>query len=178
MLRDRVRNEGIKMKSADIKLLYQYNEWANNRILDAAEKLSPEQLTQANDFGWGSLRGALVHILDAEYGWRLYLSNRGEGWIKEGDFSDLPAIRERWQAENRALWEYLNSLSDEDLDGRVGYEVKGGARHHILWHCLVHVVNHGTQHRSECAALLTSFGASPGDMDFTVFLSQRSAATG
>ena len=57
------------MKVEDIKLYYTYSVWANNRILDAAEKVPHEQLIQPNDLGWGDLRGTLVHILDAEYGW-------------------------------------------------------------------------------------------------------------
>ena len=162
------------MRVRDIKLLFEYNIWANQRILAAAEKLSDEQLKAANDLGWGSLHGMLAHILDAEYGWRHYLAD-GEGvkWLGADDFADLAAIRERWAAENRLLMAYLDSLSDEALDGKIFYEVDGQQRFRILWHCLAHMVNHGTQHRSECAALLTELGCSPGDMDFTVFLSQR-----
>lgn len=162
------------MRRQDIQLLFEYNSWANERILSAAENLSDEQLKASNDLGWGSLHGMLAHILDAEYGWRHYLAD-GEDvkWLGADDFADIPAIRERWAAENSALTAYLARLSDEALDGKVSYEVDGQQRFRILWHCLVHVVNHGTQHRSECAALLTELGCSPGDLDFTVFLSQR-----
>ena len=157
-----------------LRLIFEYNTWANQRILAAAEKLSSEQLKAPNELGWGSLHGMLVHILDAEYGWRRYLADRAETPLLEAeDFDDLAAIARRWAEEDDALRRYLDRLGDGDLDGLVDYEVDGEARYHILWHCLYHMVNHGTQHRSECAALLTGFGASPGDMDFTVFLGQR-----
>ncbi len=58
----------------------------------------------------------------------------------------------------------------------ISYEVKGKPRQRVLWHCLVHVVNHGTQHRSECAAMLTDFGHSPGDLALALFLWERDQA--
>jgi uncharacterized damage-inducible protein DinB len=38
-----------------------------------------------------------------------------------------------------------------------------------MWQLLAHVMNHGTQHRSEAAALLTDAGRSPGDLDMVDF---------
>jgi uncharacterized damage-inducible protein DinB len=38
-----------------------------------------------------------------------------------------------------------------------------------MWQLLAHVMNHGTQHRSEAAALLTEAGRSPGDLDMMDF---------
>ena len=160
------------MKIRDIQLLFQYNDWANKRILASAEKVALEQFTLPNDFGWGNLRGALVHLLDAEYFWRNLLKDSlFVDALSPEDFPDVNAIRARWDVENPELWAYLESLSDDDLLSTFSYEANGEMRHRVLWHCLFHVVNHGTQHRSECAALLTAFGHSPGDLDFTVFLS-------
>ena len=162
------------MNRETLKLLYEYNEWANNRILDAAEQLSWQQLTEANAFGWNSLFGALVHILDAEYYWRTFLADNVEtDWIEVSDFADLAALRARWAQENDGLREYIASLTDEAIAAPFAYEREGERRQRPLWHFLVHVYTHSTQHRSECAALLTGFGASPGDMDFTRFLGSR-----
>ena len=160
------------MNRQDIQLLFAYNDWANDRILDTAEKVTAQQLTMPNDFGWGSLRGALVHLMDAEWAWRILLKDGDHvGELDPENFADLAAIRAHWEPERRAFWEYLGSLSDEDLSGTVSYEGRGKMNHRVLWHCLAHLVNHGTQHRSECAALLTGFGQSPGDLDFTRYLS-------
>jgi uncharacterized damage-inducible protein DinB len=162
------------MNIADIKLMYEYNYWANKRILDTAENLSSEQLLLPTGFPWGSLRGTLVHTMDTEYGWRVLVQHQTSTPVmKLEDFPTLAAIRARWDEEEQELWAYLNSLTDADMQGIVSYvaEVETGTitRNRVLWHCLYHVVNHGMQHRSECAAMLTNFGHSPGDLDFTQF---------
>ena len=159
------------MNKGNIELLFQYNDWANDRILDTAVKVSQEQLTVPNDLGWGSLRGTLVHLLDAETVWRFLLKDGlFIGELKPDDFPHVSAIRARWAEEREAFWDYLKGLDDEALSATVSYEGDGIMRDRVLWHCLAHVVNHGTQHRAECAALLTGFGHSPGNLDFIVFL--------
>ena len=162
------------MNRDDIKLLFHYNDWANKRILAAAEGVTPEQLHLSNDLGWGSLGGALAHIMGAEYAWRRFLNNEKEPRERFPEpIPDITWLRERWKKENQSLWSYLNSLEDDDLQSNVATSWGGEDYHYLLWQCLLHLVNHGTQHRAECAALLTGFGQSPGDMDFTLFLSSR-----
>lgn len=162
------------MKVEDIKLYYAYNDWANQRILDAAQKASPEQLAAPNEYGWGDLRGALVHTLDAEYGWFSFLFGReDEGIIDPESFADIASLRARWRQQSEVTRHCLDSLRDEDLY-RIHTSKRGGDTHHwVLWQVLVHIVNHGTQHRAEAAALLTGFGHSPGDMDMSLFYNKR-----
>ena len=163
------------MNIQDIQLIYDYNYWANKKILAASAKVTQEQFLAPASFPYGGLRGTLLHILDAEWGWRMFLQNND--WsasdLDQADFPILSAFQERWVKEEQEMRAYLASLRDEDMNIHRHYKTNNGEpRDRILWHCLLHVVNHGTQHRSEAAALLTDHGCSPGDVDFTVFLNE------
>ena len=50
--------------------------------------------------------------------------------------------------------------------------MRGVAYDNLVWQILLHVVNHGTQFRSEAGVALTRFGRSPGDTDLSVYLRQ------
>ena len=54
----------------------------------------------------------------------------------------------------------------EELAGHATFEEMA----YLLWQQMLHQVNHGTQHRSEVAVILTEYGHSPGWMDFIVYL--------
>lgn len=160
------------MKKSEILTLYQYNTWANARILNAASNVTPEQFLAPAPFSHGDLRGTLVHTLFAEWIWR----RRWEGhspteWLTPEDFPALDTLRSRWTIEEQALMAFVENISEPDLDSTIRFSRMGGEpRENTLWHLMVHLVNHGTQHRSEAAAMLTEFGYSPGDIDFIIYL--------
>jgi uncharacterized damage-inducible protein DinB len=65
---------------------------------------------------------------------------------------------------------YLERAGDEDLTGLVSYATSSGEkRERLLWRRLYHLVDHAMQPRSEAAVILAGFGATPGDLDFTLF---------
>ena len=160
------------MKKDEILVLYRYNAWANARILNATAQITPEQFLAPAPFSHGGLRGTLVHTLFAEWIWsRRWEGHSPSGWLHATDFPSLDTLRTRWEAEEKALMSFVENVGEEALNNIVHYQRTGGeARENILWHLMVHLVNHGTQHRSEAAAILTGFGHSPGDIDFIVYL--------
>ena|SRR5688572_21434469 len=160
------------MNKQDIQLLYKYNQWANARILNAASQVSPEQFLGAASYPHGGLRRTLVHALFAEWIWRM----RWEGTspvhrFKPEEFSTFQSLGERWAEEEILLMSFVEGLTDEKLNSEFKYtSIEGKPFQRILWQAMAHVVNHGTQHRTEAAALLTDMGHSPGDIDLVLFL--------
>ena len=62
------------MNIQDIQFLFtEYNYWANGKILAAASKVSQEQFAAPAEFPYGGLHGTMLHVVDAEFGWRRIL---------------------------------------------------------------------------------------------------------
>jgi uncharacterized damage-inducible protein DinB len=164
------------MNLTDIQLLFEYNNWANHLILTKGAQVTPEQFVAPTTHSFGSLHATLVHTLDSEWSWRIALET-GEWNLEEMKPEDYPAIESvlaRWSEEEAAWNAYLSRLTDADMTRIVRYDLpEGGFRERVIWHCLYHVVNHGMQHRSEAAHMLTQYGQSPGGLDFTRFLNDR-----
>lgn len=161
------------MQTGDILLLFDYNYWANGRILGATAEVSEPLFLAPAKLSHGSLRGSLVHILNAEWIWRTRCQTgmSPSAPLSEADFPTPEALRRRWQEEEQAMRPFLANLRDEDLAATVRYTTtRGKPVANTLWHILVHVVNHGTQTRGEAALLLTEYGQSPGDLDLILYL--------
>jgi uncharacterized damage-inducible protein DinB len=160
------------MNKQDILTLYQYNQWANAKILKAAANVTREQFIAPASFPHGGLRSTLVHAMFAEWIWRQrWRGTSPTSRFQPEDFPRLEALQVRWQEEEKQLMDFVASLTDERLNNTFSYKnMAGEAFTRVLWHAMAHVVNHGTQHRTEAAAMLTDFGYSPGDLDFIYFL--------
>lgn len=152
------------MQVSDIRALYDYHYWATGRILDQARRLTPDQLTAPPLYANRTVRALLVHSLDVEQDWRRgcqgLVATRSAP-LPETNFPTVEAIAARWADEEREMRVWLAGLTDADLlPSFAGCPI---------WQILVHVANHGMQHRTEAAVLLTNHGHSPGDLDFYFF---------
>ena len=166
------------MLTTVITNLYDYNAWANTRILDTAAKLTREQLLAPGVASFDSVRDTLVHTMNAQW---LYLE-RWQGrspraWPEGSTYPDLGAIRARWDTIERGTQAFVAALDDTRLAAVVEYtNMQGEPWAYPLWQQMIHQVNHATQHRSETAVLLTQLGHSPGWLDLLYFVDLRNDA--
>ena len=165
------------MASLDyIRSLYDYNAWANEHVLDAASSLSEEELAKELGASFGSVRGNLLHVLWAQGIWLQRFTGGAAADVPEAD-AGIGAIREAHAASGDALSRFVAKLAEEDLGEKLTYTDTRGSEFELpLWQPLVHLVNHGTHHRAECAMLLTSLGSPPRQLDYIFFELERSGA--
>lgn len=160
--------KGMPMRVADIRELFAYDAWANGRLLTAAAAITAEEFAAPTRFPRESLRGCFLHILNAA---RFHLGQWEGGppraALAEGDFPDVTSLAAQVAREEAALGTFLASLTDADLDRprTITFAGDGVCVTAPLWKLMAHVVNHGTQHRSDAAQMLTDLGHSPGDLD-------------
>ena len=156
-----------------LRSMYGYNEWANDRILETASKLSEAQLSEKSDLSPKGIADTLGHALSTQIFWLAE-------WEKEGSFemsmiqglSGLQTVRERFTESHTALAKFIDGLSEEDAVRPITPPEWWGDTPGVvipLWHMMTQVATHGMQHRAEVAQALTAAGESPGELDYIDF---------
>src|SRR6185295_10168440 len=155
------------MRQQELATLFDFNYWAQRRILATAARLTEGQFTLRSVIVGRDLRATLVHTLDTECSWRLRLQGRPEEeWRKAlgaSDYRNVAALVEHWNRDEAEMRAWIASLDDETLARRADL---GPGEQPPLWYFLVHMITHSQQHRAESAQLLTQLGHSLGDLDF------------
>ena len=163
------------MHKTYIQTLYKYNQWANAKILDTAARLAPENYMSKGSRPHRYLHGVLTHTLFAEWLWRSrWTGVSPTARLKPEDFPTFDVLKIRWHAEDVELMKFVENVTDDQLNNPFQYSSTEGIRYeNILWESMAHVINHGTQHRSEAAVILTELGYSPGDLDMILFTRKK-----
>lgn len=151
--------------------MFEFNHVTNNRLLDVAAVLTPEQWTTPLDEGQRSLHETLFHLLTVEEEWG-YLCRHKQSRFRYrqiNDYPDAASLRTFSDQDYRVTCDYLESVDDDILTSTVTgvmpppeFEV----RTFPVWQILTHILYHSAQHRSEVALMLTRCGHSPGSIDF------------
>jgi uncharacterized damage-inducible protein DinB len=155
-----------------VHLMYRYHTWANERIMAQAANLTHAQYVAPGNASFSSVRDTLVHTLSGQAIWLSRWQGHGNiPWYDPDTFPDLETLRTRWRDVDGETHHFVAAQDEAALNQILHYRnSEDEPRAYPLWQVMLHQVNHGTQHRSEVAALLTAYGHSPGAMDVPVYL--------
>jgi len=163
------------MTPEEVRALYDYNAWANHRVLDSCAVITGQQFTRNLGSSFGSVRDTLVHISGGEWLWLERWRGRSPSAMPAPEeFSSPASIRGRWAEIERDLLGFVGGLTAEDL-ARVHeiHSLTMGTASSPLWQMLQHLVNHGTYHRGQVATLLRQLGIQPVSTDLIRFYRER-----
>src|SRR5262245_9289786 len=154
------------MRPEEVRFLYAYDRWATQRVLGVLDGLDESVWGRTGVVGERGLGAILVKHLGASQRWRNSFQRTGDSPEPEDEpLLSIDELRRRWEAECAAEDEWLPTVADDFI----AYVHDGVP----VWQMLVHVVNHGTQHRAEAAALLTAEGRSPGELDLINYAEEQ-----
>src|SRR5258708_12057106 len=156
------------MNKDDTQLMYEYDWWANNRVLQAAAALSDEQFTRDLGGSFRSVRDTLLHIVSGEWGWLAYwkepnpnaaftkdLWNRHDALFHPEAFPNAGTVQRKWAEVEKEQAEFVNGVTNESLLRML--PVRGTQI--TLAHLMQHMANHSTYHRGQVAVMMRQLGA-------------------
>lgn len=160
------------MNLQDVAYLNEYNQWANEKMLDAAAKLSPEQFTADLKSSHLSVRDTLAHTLAAEWIWlERWKGTSPKALLTATDFPTVDSLRARWSQVENEYTEYIGGLTDDSLGLVMAYtNTKGEQWEYPLGSMIQHVMNHSTYHRGQVTTMLRQLGAEVTPVDLLVFM--------
>jgi uncharacterized damage-inducible protein DinB len=167
------------MTKHDIHLLFEYDRWANNRVLQAVSTLTVQQFTRDLGGSFRSVRDTLVHIIGGEWGWLTIFNEPSPGptfvtelWTRHdalftpNTFPDVASVRLKWAEVEKAQVEFVNRVTNESLQRTLPLRTTQIS----LAHLMQHLVNHSTYHRGQIAIMMRQLAAKPLSTDFLIFL--------
>ncbi|HEX8037212.1 MAG TPA: DinB family protein [Ktedonobacterales bacterium] len=143
---------------------FRYNLWANQRLLNACVQLSDAQLDATMKGTFGSVRETLMHLFAAEEGYARHFNFTGPAPTPRlADLPTFPGFDELRRRAQRSGNELIAVAEQADLS-QILYLDDGTYEAPVIV-VLIQAVDHGIDHRSQIATLLSQQGIELPDLD-------------
>jgi uncharacterized damage-inducible protein DinB len=156
------------MNANAFRHFYNYHFSENRKIWNRyVTSLSQEQFTQPVDYSHGSVRDQILHLMSVEEVW--FSELRGAEPLPSSQIDDRNMIRKQWDSIEQNIRDYLGELHDDMLFDQPIKEPEED-KDLIVWQVLLHVVNHGTDHRAQLLRLLNDLGVKTDSQDYIFYV--------
>jgi uncharacterized damage-inducible protein DinB len=151
-----------------------YNQWANMRMIEHLSALPEEALDAERGSSFGNIRQTALHLYSAEHIWlqRLELVEHPE-WLQDVFSGNSAEIWGKWIAAGEGLVKFVERQYNDKAMSHVVqyYNLKNESFKMEVGEILMHVFNHGSQHRGQLITMLRQAGVVKiAPMDMIVFL--------
>jgi len=146
------------MNADAFRHLYAYHFSENQKLWSLLARLPYEQFIQDVPYSIGSLRQQVVHLMSVDEAW--FCELRGVEPPSAYQPDDRAEIRARWDAIEAQMRAYLEQLQDTALFNQPIVE-PAEDRSLMVWQVLIHVINHGTDHRAQMLRALHDLDDQP-----------------
>jgi uncharacterized damage-inducible protein DinB len=156
------------MTLADVRDLFAFNAWANDRVIAAVDALSPEQRERDLGSSFSTILATAAHIAGAEWVWLERWHGRGPTGMPDWALTpEWPRVKALFADLEAARAAFLSTLTEADLARPVAFTLFNGTEDaRSLQIQFQHVVNHGTYHRGQIAGMFRQVGARSNSTDF------------
>jgi len=151
-----------------VKTFIQYHLDMTRRVWDSINEITDEQFLADDAYSRGSIRNLMVHLASTDRRWLAGLKNMEDvGHLNQDEYQTRPAARHAFENVAKDLADYMSILTNDVLN-RPTDKVD-----QPQWQILLHLVNHGTDHRATVLQQLNEFGAKTFPQDFIMWLWDR-----
>ena len=159
-----------------LRTLFDYSIWARDQLLPLIEGLEEEERKKGEQRGvYGSIHDTLAHMAQSEWLWIQRCMGESPMRLPKGeDFPTLTALIDWWNEVHAQSMLYINALTEYYLNKEMTYMAPDGKqRTRKIWHMLIQVPNHQTEHRSQIATMLGAMGLEVPQTDMVVYLTEH-----
>ncbi len=160
-----------------LRRYFAFDHWANTHVATLLSHLPREVLeAEAPRFYSGSAWTMLRHMLDVEWSWlRCCQGLSMTEWLWDayavGTIEEALAFMAE---EYPCVMAYVETLSEAQLAEMINLAPEGREpRYRTRGDVMLHLLNHGTEHRGDLAHFLTDHDLSPGDLDYLDWLTRE-----
>ena len=152
----------------EIRRIYEYHDWANHNVLDAAGKLTISEQKLELGGSFSTFMETLRHILMVEF---LFIGRWQElPPRQEPEWRTMNQIRDSWLSIESERNQFLSDLKETMLSKMIQYaDTRGRAVTLELWQAIFQCVNHSTFHRGQLMEKLRRLGKTPPTTDYVLY---------
>ncbi len=153
-----------------IRTMIDYNYAAHRRLWVSIMALDDAQFTAAVPYSHGSIRDQVIHLCSVDASWLRGLREDPDARGFRYDPASYPtreSARALFESTATEVIAYVATLDDGKL------QVKGKGMPVAVWQVLLHIVNHGTDHRAQILRAVHDLGGPTFGQDLLYYFQGR-----